>query len=99
MFNTNKMKLTAVFTLLLSFSCQYYCKNCKCGQFKLKSNSRIFNGKDADDYQYPYCVYIEFNTKSEEVDDYEWGGALISKKHILTCAHGFYPTGNEKSLT
>ena len=94
------MKLAVVFSLLLSFSYLYHCKKCNCGQqFRLKSNARIFNGQDADDLQFPYYVYIQFNTESKEVADYEFGGALISKKHILTCAHGFYPTGKEKSLT
>ena len=69
-----------------------------CGQFELQSNARIFNGKDALDDKYPYYIYIEFNTESEKIKDYGWGGALISKKHILTCAHEFYPVGNEKSI-
>ena len=94
------MTLAAVLFLLLSFLSLYHCKKCHCGQqFRLKSNARIFNGQDADDLQFPYYVYIQFNTESKEVADYEFGGALISKKHILTCAHGFYPTGKEKSLT
>ena len=94
------MKLAVVFSLLLSFLSLYHCKKCQCGQkLRLKSNARIFNGQDADDLQFPYYVYIQFNTESKEVADYEFGGALISKKHILTCAHGFYPTGKEKSLT
>ena len=47
----------------------------KCGT--KNKNARIFNGQDADDDQFPYYVYIEFNTKSKNIDDYEWGGALI----------------------
>ena len=97
------MKLAVVFSFLLSFLSLYHCKMCHCGQqFRLKSNARIFNGQSVevdDDEQFPYYVYIQFNTESKEVADYEFGGALISKKHILTCAHGFYPTGKEKSLT
>ena len=94
------MTMAAVLFLLLSFLSLYHCKKCQCGrQSRLKSNARIFNGEDADELQYPYYVYIQFNMESNKVADYEWGGALISKKHILTCAHGFYPTGKEKSLT
>ena len=97
------MKLAEVVSLLLSFLSLYHCKKCQCGQkLRLKSNARIFNGQSVeadDDEQFPYYVYIQFNTESKEVADYEFGGALISKKHILTCAHGFYPTGKEKSLT
>ena len=94
------MKLAVVFSFLVSFLSLYHCKMCHCGQqLRLKSNARIFNGQDADDYLYPYYVYIEFNTESEKIKDYEWGGALISKKHVLTSAHGFYPVGNEESLT
>ena len=94
------MELIAIFILLLSFSPPYHCKKCICGQFeKSKSNARIFNGKKAPDFKYPYYIYIEFTTESEKIKDNEWGGALISKKHVLTSAHGFYPVGNEESLT
>ena len=101
-FIKNKMKLAAVFSLFLLFLSLYHCKKCQCGQkLRLKSNARIFNGQSVevdDDEQFPYYVYIQFNAESKEVNDYEWGGALISKRHILTCAHGFFPTGNETSI-
>ena len=59
----------------------------------------IMNRLPPPDFKYPYYIYIEFTTESEKIKDYEWGGALISKKHVLTSAHGFYPVGNEESLT
>ena len=93
------MKLAVVFSFLVSFLSLYHCKKCQCGQkHRLKSNARIFNGQDAEAQDFPYYAYIQFNAESKKVKDYEWGGALISKKHILTCAHGFFPTGNEASI-
>ena len=60
-------------------------------------NTRIYKGKNASKDRFPW--YIDLTLEYPEIknpDDSEkgtWkgGGALISKKHILTVAHIFYP--------
>ena len=66
----------------------------KCGN----SNTRIYRGKDATKNMFPW--YIDLTVGYPDIEDPEKkndflkkyaGGALISKQHILTVAHTFYP--------
>ena len=61
---------------------------CDCGTFETittSQNSRIWNGFDAPSRRYPWYVHIKEFHKKKEVQSS--GGTLISKKHVLTCAH------------
>ena len=51
-------------------------------------NARIFNGQNALENQFPWHIFVKvtFKDKADKIG----GGVLISKKHFLTCAHGFY---------
>ena len=63
----------------------------------LYSNARIYRGQDAPKNKYPFYVdlFIHFeNAKNENGDNlkrHHGSGVIISKIHILTCAHIFYP--------
>ena len=63
----------------------------------LHSNARIYRGQDAPKNKYPFYVdlFIHFeNAKNEKGDNlkrHHGSGVIISKIHILTCAHIFYP--------
>ena len=52
------------------------------------NNARIFNGQTASKNQFPWHVFLEITFKDKRSKT--GGGVLISKKHILTCAHVFY---------
>ena len=70
---------------------------------KADSNARIYKGKDAPKNKYPF--YIDVHVKFPDVKDAEGllgltnhgGGALISKAHVLTVCHIFYPDQDEKN--
>ena len=60
--------------------------------------SRIFNGQDAKRDQFPWHVLLVVtfpnvqSTNDPTRDLTQFGGGVwISKKHILTCSHTFYP--------
>ena len=60
--------------------------------------SRIFNGQDAKRDQFPWHVFLVVtfpnvqSTNDPTRDLTQFGGGVwISKKHILTCSHTFYP--------
>ena len=69
--------------------------NSKCGG--KNGNTRIYKGKKASKDSFPW--YIDLKLEYPEIKNPEnsvkgtWkgGGALISKKHVLTVAHIFYP--------
>ena len=87
----------ALFSLFSSYDCKKnnnYKPKCDCGIIpkgvtKKTKNSRIFKGKDATLYQFPWQVWIEvdFIARDRIVQQ---GGVLISKGHILTASHIFY---------
>ena len=66
---------------------------CNCGRFdgrNSKSNSRIYNGHDAPLGRFPWQILVKVtNTISKSFMNY--GGVIISKKHIVTCAHCLKP--------
>ena len=65
---------------------------CDCGKTHPQM-SRIYNGQNANLFQFPWQILIKIEvilitgglTTVLLQDDY--GGVLISKRHILTCAH------------
>ena len=66
------------------------------------SNSRIYTGQDAPTNKYPFYVdlFITFENAKDEKGEklqHHGSGIMISKIHILICAHIFYPyTGKNK---
>ena len=52
------------------------------------NNARIFNGQNASKKQFPWHVFMKVTFKDQR--HVLGNGVLISKKHILTCAHLFY---------
>ena len=55
---------------------------------KNMNNARIFNGQNASKKQFPWHVFMKVTFKDQR--HVLGNGVLISKKHILTCAHVFY---------
>ena len=85
--------LEMYFYYLSVIDCKKDKTKCECGiplptSKKTINNARIFNGKDAAPNQFPWQVFFEIKVT---IDNIVGGGAvLVSKKHILTCAHAFY---------
>ena len=75
----------------------------KCAKQRKNSNSRIYQGKDATKNMFPWYIDLTIgyrdikdpNSKNGFVERFG-GGALISKLHILTAAHLFYPHMKKK---
>ena len=65
---------------------------CECGKAEYSSNARIFNGMPAFEKQFPWQLLIWVSYKDDKGKKWKGkaGGALISRKHILTVAHAFY---------
>ena len=64
--------------------------------FTFHSNSRIYKGQDAPKNKYPFYVdlFITFENAKDEKGEklqHHGSGIMISKIHILICAHIFYP--------
>ena len=64
-------------------------KKCDCGTFQTSLiNSRIWNGNNATKLRYPWYIHIKEYKESDPAGTASAsGGTLISKKHVLTCAH------------
>ena len=61
---------------------------CDCGTFQTSLiNSRIWNGNNATKLRYPWYIHIKEYKESDPGTASASGGTLISKKHVLTCAH------------
>ena len=68
---------------------------CDCGlplPVTKNSNTRIFNGKDAMQKQFPWQVLIEIGIRFVEKTRIRGGAVLVSMKHVFTCAHLFHET-------
>ena len=68
----------------------------------LHSNARIYRGLDAPKNKYPFYVdlFITYDNAKDKNGDAKMihgSGVLISKIHILTCAHSFYPYREQNS--
>ena len=94
------MRLLLLFISLITITvgCIFLCK----ADGKSQSNARIYKGKDAQKNKYPFYIDIYvtfqkvFHPNSNQSYTNHGGGALISKSHILTVAHLFYPGHNKK---
>ena len=77
-------------------------KKCECGIIpNSKRNARIFRGIDATIDSYPWYVVIELKffkppkwlSRLKDIlfgKFMQFSGALVTRRHILTAAHGFY---------
>ena len=73
------------FLCLSKFVLLIFAENdCECGKHEHISNSRIYKGTTADPRRFPWQILIIL---TENSNAYYYGGVLISKKHIVTCAH------------
>ena len=64
-------------------------QECQCGKNKINARrKRIHNGQDAQIGEFPWQIHLQIskNTNVGLLTDKYYGGVLISKKHILTCA-------------
>ena len=65
---------------------------CDCGKTHPQM-SRIYNGQNANLFQFPWQILIQIEVMQITGDlttvllQEDYGGVLISKRHILTCAH------------
>ena len=83
-------------------------KKCECGIIpNSKRNARIFRGIDATIDSYPWYVVIELRffkppkwlSRLKDIftgQFMQFSGALVTRRHILTAAHGFYDIDYEK---
>ena len=88
------MKLLILsFLLMVTITQLVDSKKCECGIHQGSNNAKIFNGQDAEEKRHPWNVLIEI-TPLDENDQVvksemgEFGGVLISKRHVLTSQHG-----------
>ena len=95
------MQLLLLFIVLISNTFGYIAP-CK-ADGNSQSNARIYKGKDAPKNKYPFYIDIHvtfpkvFHPNSNQSYTNHGGGALISKSHILTVAHLFYPEHDKKN--
>ena len=75
----------------------------KCGKKRTNSTARIYRGKDATKNMFPWYIDLEINLLDPKNQNsflnFQGGGALISKKHILTVAHSFYPNYEKEKFS
>ena len=63
-------------------------QQCQCGRIGVLTRlKRVFGGQNAPQGRFPWQIYLQVKIIDMN-DDYDkfYGGALISKKHIVTCA-------------
>ena len=72
-------------------------EKCECGRAEMtqsgtSSNARIFKGKETLEKQHPWYILIQISYKDSSGKTFSQhsGGALISRKHVLTVAHSFF---------
>ena len=65
-------------------------QECQCGKTNaIPRFKRVFGGHAAPQGKFPWQMYLQvkiINVEHLGNDDKFYGGALISKKHIVTCA-------------
>ena len=90
MYNGKKSKILVVLLVVIANFSLHSNGSCNCGTSTTSStNSRIWNGENVpNNLKYPWFVYVvEYTNVPEEKTIQASGGTLISKKHVLTCAH------------
>ena len=97
LFDAGIMVSLKIIIVILMIAYLSDCQN-KCGKQGRNSNAKIYNGQNATQNMFPWYVDLKIgfpdfkhpkNPKS--FVNFHGGGTLISKKHILTVAHLFYP--------
>ena len=64
-------------------------QKCQCGKLQVNPRvKRIHHGNDVPEGSIPWQMYLRIVTFKESggIECKTYGGALISKKHIVTCA-------------
>ena len=98
----SSLKIILIIIVILMTACLSDCQM-KWAKQRKNSNSRIYRGKDATKNMFPWYIDLTIgypdikdpNSKNGFVERFG-GGALISKLHILTVAHLFYPDMKKK---
>ena len=63
-------------------------QGCTCGPYHQQAAARIWRGKNADQSSFPWQILIEVWYAVEGGVNYKsFGGVLISKRHVVTCAY------------
>ena len=101
----SSLKIILIIIVILMTACLSDCQM-KCAKQRKNSNSRIYRGKDATKNMFPWYIDLTIgypdikdpNSKNGFVERFG-GGALISKLHILTAAHLFYPHMKKKLVS
>ena len=105
LFDAGFMVSLKVIIVILMIAYLSDCQN-KCGKQGRNSNAKIYNGQNATQNMFPWYVDLKIgfpdfkhpkNPKS--FVNFHGGGTLISKKHILTVAHSFYPNYEKEKFS
>ena len=78
-----------IFLLVNDLTFKISGQECQCGKNKINERrKRIYNGQDAQIGEFPWQIHLQIskNVNVGLLTDKYYGGVLISKKHILTCA-------------
>ena len=82
MFSINILFIIIYCSFLLSVQTS---SACECGVTRSQM-SRIYRGQSAQRFQFPWQILILIKFRSSSLE-FKYGGVLVSKRHIVTCAH------------
>ena len=79
------LEIILVFTTITKMLCE----ECQCGKIEINvRQKRIHLGNVAQEGRFPWQIYLQITNYKNfgGVYNENYGGVLISKKHVLTCA-------------
>ena len=79
------LKIILIFTTITKILCD----ECQCGKIEINvRQKRIHQGNVAQEGRFPWQIYLQITNYKSIGGVYNefYGGVLISKKHVLTCA-------------
>ena len=81
-------KMKSLILLLLASIQDSICRDCNCGKIQDPGQYyRIHRGFETDRWKHPWQILIQLLIYDQsDIQTKDYGGVLISKKHIVTCA-------------
>ena len=95
---TSDYKMKSLILLLLASIKTSTCRDCNCGKIQDPGQYyRIHRGVETNRLKHPWQILIEILIFDQsDIQRKSYGGVLISKKHIVTCAKCFQDFYEEK---